>query len=72
MYLLHVKKVLLLLLFTLFIVGGSVYAATSINYDSNDHLQVQLLGVNDLHGHLDTNDHFMGKKSVEQNIWLHI
>ncbi|HWJ78724.1 MAG TPA: 5'-nucleotidase C-terminal domain-containing protein [Niallia sp.] len=62
MYLLHVKKVLLLLLFALFIVGGSVYAATSINYDSNDLLQVQLLGVNDLHGHLDTYDHFNGKK----------
>lgn len=62
MYLLHVKKVLLLLLFALFIVGGSVYAATSINYDSHEQLQVQLLGVNDLHGHLDTYDHFKGIK----------
>lgn len=42
MYSLHVKKVLLLLLFVLFIVGGSVYAATSIDYNSTDSLQVQL------------------------------
>ncbi|PMC40783.1 bifunctional metallophosphatase/5'-nucleotidase [Bacillus sp. UMB0899] len=62
MYSLHVKKVLLLLLFVLFIVGGSVYAATSIDHDSTDSLQVQLLGVNDLHGHLDTYDQFKGKK----------